>query len=81
VQERMTRQIADFLQEVLHPKGVAVVVEGAHMCSMMRGVKKANASMTTSTMGGAGRIPRPAPSLWSTLAAVVLTSESQRPGR
>jgi GTP cyclohydrolase I len=52
VQERMTKQIADFLQEVLHPKGVAVVVEGAHMCSMMRGVKKANASMTTSTMLG-----------------------------
>jgi GTP cyclohydrolase I len=55
VQERMTRQIADFLQEVLHPKGVAVVVEGAHMCSMMRGVKKANASMTTSTMLGGFR--------------------------
>jgi GTP cyclohydrolase I len=55
VQERMTRQIADFLDEVLHPKGVAVVVEGAHMCSMMRGVKKANASMTTSTMLGSFR--------------------------
>lgn len=52
VQERMTKQIADFLNEVLHPKGVAVVVEGAHMCSMMRGVKKANASMSTSTMLG-----------------------------
>ena len=55
VQERMTKQIADFLQEVLHPRGVAVVVEGAHMCSMMRGVKKANASMTTSTMLGGFR--------------------------
>ena len=52
VQERMTRQIAEFIQEVLHPKGVAVVIEGAHMCSMMRGVKKANATMTTSTMLG-----------------------------
>jgi GTP cyclohydrolase I len=52
VQERMTRQIADFLDAVLHPKGVAVVVEGAHMCSMMRGVKKANARMTTSAMLG-----------------------------
>jgi GTP cyclohydrolase I len=52
VQERMTQQIADFLDEVLHPKGVAVVVEGAHMCSMMRGVKKAEASMTTSAMQG-----------------------------
>jgi GTP cyclohydrolase I len=55
VQERMTKQVADFLQEVLHPRGVAVVVEGAHMCSMMRGVKKANASMTTSTMLGGFR--------------------------
>ena len=52
VQERMTTQIADFIQEVLHPQGVAVVVEGAHMCSMMRGVRKADASMTTSTMRG-----------------------------
>jgi GTP cyclohydrolase I len=40
---------------VLHPQGVAVVVEGAHMCSMMRGVKKPNATMTTSTMLGAFR--------------------------
>jgi GTP cyclohydrolase I len=55
VQERMTRQIADFIQEVLHPRGVAVVVEGAHMCSMMRGVKKPNATMTTSAMLGAFR--------------------------
>jgi GTP cyclohydrolase I len=55
VQERMTKQIAEFLQEVLHPKGVAVVVEGAHMCSMMRGVKKANATMATSTMLGTFR--------------------------
>lgn len=52
VQERMTRQIADFLDEVLHPKGVAVVIEGAHMCSMMRGVKKANARMITSSLVG-----------------------------
>jgi GTP cyclohydrolase I len=52
VQERMTSQIADFLDEVLHPKGIAVVVEGAHMCSMMRGVKKAEASMTTSAWRG-----------------------------
>ena len=52
VQERMTQQIADFLKEVLHPLGVAVVVEGSHMCSMMRGVKKANASMVTSALVG-----------------------------
>jgi len=41
VQERMTRQIADFIMDVLKPKGVAVVVEGLHLCTMMRGVKKA----------------------------------------
>ncbi len=52
VQERMTRQIADFLQDVLHPQGVAVVVEGAHLCAMMRGVKKANARMVTSSLIG-----------------------------
>jgi len=52
VQERMTSQIANFLQEALDAAGVAVVVEGAHMCSIMRGVKKAQASMTTSTMLG-----------------------------
>lgn len=52
VQERMTQQIADFLAEVLQPFGVAVVVEGAHMCSMMRGVKKANASLVTSALTG-----------------------------
>jgi GTP cyclohydrolase IA len=52
VQERMTRQIADFVEEALHPQGVAVVVEGAHLCSMMRGVKKANARMVTSAVLG-----------------------------
>ena len=52
VQERMTAQIASFLQEVLNPKGVAVVVEGAHMCAMMRGVKKSQVNMTTRTMLG-----------------------------
>lgn len=52
VQERMTRQIADFLENVLHPQGVAVVVEGAHLCAMMRGVKKANARMVTSSLMG-----------------------------
>lgn len=52
VQERMTQQIADFIKEVLQPYGVAVVVEGVHMCMMMRGVKKANASMITSAVWG-----------------------------
>jgi GTP cyclohydrolase I len=55
VQERMTHQIAGFIQEVLEPKGVAVVLEGVHMCSMMRGVKKHDSSMTTSAMLGCFR--------------------------
>ena len=55
VQERMTRQIANFLNEVLDARGVAVVVEGKHMCSMMRGVQKHDSSMTTSTMLGTFR--------------------------
>ncbi len=52
VQERMTMQIANILDEVLHPLGVAVVVEAAHLCSMMRGIKKEHARMVTSSMLG-----------------------------
>jgi GTP cyclohydrolase I len=52
VQERMTQQIADILNELLHPRGVAVVLEGLHLCSMMRGVKKHDARLTTSAMLG-----------------------------
>jgi GTP cyclohydrolase I len=52
VQERLTTQVANFLVETLHPQGVAVVMEGLHMCSMMRGVKKADARMVTSAMRG-----------------------------
>ena len=52
VQERMTRQIADTIDEILSPQGVAVVIEGSHMCSMMRGVKKQEASMVTSAILG-----------------------------
>jgi GTP cyclohydrolase I len=55
VQERMTRQIADRLQALLEPTGVAVVVEGLHLCTMMRGVKKHDARMTTSAMHGSFR--------------------------
>jgi len=55
IQEQMTSQIANFMQTTLQPQGVAVVVEGMHMCSMMRGVKKANAKMKTSKMLGAFR--------------------------
>jgi len=52
VQERLTGEVADFLYELLHPHGVAVVVEGLHLCSMMRGVKKHDARMTTSAVRG-----------------------------
>jgi len=55
IQERMTRQIADLVQEKLEPQGVAVVVEAIHLCSMMRGVKKHDARMTTSAMHGSFR--------------------------
>jgi GTP cyclohydrolase I len=52
IQERMTRQIAEFIDELLHPLGVAVVIEGLHLCATMRGVKKHDARMTTSSMFG-----------------------------
>jgi GTP cyclohydrolase I len=52
VQERMTRQIAELVDEILHPYGVGVVIEGSHMCSMMRGVKKEHPKMVTKTMLG-----------------------------
>jgi GTP cyclohydrolase IA len=55
VQERLTRQISDFIDGLLEPHGVAVVVEALHLCSMMRGVKKHGARMTTSAMHGAFR--------------------------
>ena len=55
VQERMTRQIADLISELLNPHGVAVVLEAVHLCAMMRGVKKHDARMTTSAMHGAFR--------------------------
>ena len=55
IQERMTRQIADFVQGTLKPQGVAVVVEAMHMCAMMRGVMKHDARMTTSAMHGSFR--------------------------
>ncbi len=52
IQERMTRQIAQLIDELLNPLGVAVVVDGLHMCMAMRGVKKANARMRTSALLG-----------------------------
>jgi GTP cyclohydrolase I len=55
VQERLTRQIAEFIEGLLQPLGVAVVIEGLHLCATMRGVKKHDARMTTSAMLGAFR--------------------------
>lgn len=55
VQERMTRQIADLIYQLIEPQGVAVVLEGLHLCSMMRGVRKHDARLTTSTMLGVFR--------------------------
>lgn len=52
VQEHLTRQIADSLEGVLKPLGVGVVLEATHMCSFMRGVRKADAHMVTSAMCG-----------------------------
>lgn len=52
IQERMTSQIADALETILAPKGVAVRVRGSHMCSMMRGVKKESASLLTARYTG-----------------------------
>lgn len=52
VQERLTDQVADALMEVLHPQGVGVVVEAAHLCMMMRGVEKQNSTTVTSSLRG-----------------------------
>ncbi len=52
VQERMTHQILDSVQEALNPLGVAVVIEAKHLCMMMRGVQKQNSSTTTSAFCG-----------------------------
>ena len=52
VQERLTTQIAEALKKNLQPKGVAVVMEAQHLCTMMRGVQKQNTRMVTSSMLG-----------------------------
>jgi GTP cyclohydrolase I len=55
VQEKMTVQIADTLQDILHPRGVAVVIEAAHQCMTTRGVHKPGVGLITSRMVGAFR--------------------------
>jgi len=55
VQECLTVQIADFIDQALAPRGVAVVAEGVHLCSVMRGVRKANTKMITPAMRGVFR--------------------------
>ena len=52
VQERMTQQVADFLDERLSPQGVGVVVEATHLCAVMRGIRKPGTIMTTSSVLG-----------------------------
>jgi len=52
VQERMTRQIADTIQEAIAPQGVGVVIEARHLCMMMRGIEKQHSSTVTSAMVG-----------------------------
>jgi GTP cyclohydrolase I len=52
VQERLTQQIALFVEEILGAKGVAVAMDGVHMCSMMRGVEKLHSGMTTTAFRG-----------------------------
>jgi GTP cyclohydrolase IA len=55
VQERMTQQVATFLKERLEPKGVGCVIEATHLCTVMRGVRKQQATMVTSSMLGTFR--------------------------
>jgi GTP cyclohydrolase I len=55
VQERLTRQIAEAIEDAIHPQGVGVVVEARHLCMMMRGIEKQHSSTVTSAMLGAFR--------------------------
>ena len=52
MQERLTEQVAEAIEEVLEPRGVGVVVEAAHLCMMMRGVEKQNSTTITSALRG-----------------------------
>lgn len=55
LQERLTKQIADFLNEQLHPKGIAVIVEAEHLCMTMRGIKASGSKTETSAIRGIAR--------------------------
>jgi GTP cyclohydrolase I len=55
IQERLTQQIADELESIVQPRGVAVVVDGLHLCSAMRGVRQQDARLRTRVMRGAFR--------------------------
>ncbi|MCB1685677.1 MAG: GTP cyclohydrolase I FolE [Pseudomonadales bacterium] len=55
VQERLTREVADAIQDAIQPAGVGVIVEARHLCMMMRGVEKQNSCMKTSAMLGSFR--------------------------
>jgi GTP cyclohydrolase IA len=55
VQERLTRQIADSIQEAIEPQGVGVIIEARHLCMMMRGIEKQHSSTVTSAMVGCFR--------------------------
>ena len=58
VQERLTREVADAIQDAIQPQGVGVVIEARHLCMMMRGVEKQQSSTVTSAMLGAFREPQ-----------------------
>lgn len=55
VQERLTREVADAIEDAIHPQGVGVVMEAQHLCMMMRGVEKQHSSTVTSAMTGVFR--------------------------
>jgi GTP cyclohydrolase I len=58
VQERLTQEVAEAIQDILQPRGVGIICEARHFCMMMRGVEKQNSSTTTSAMLGAFRTRR-----------------------
>jgi GTP cyclohydrolase I len=82
IQEKMTADIADTLQRVLQPRGVAVVIEASHQCMTTRGVHKPGTSLVTSRMLGASeRTRRPGANFWACwgwVTAVVLPINRSR---